>query len=326
MDRVAKASAAERQQLFSETARRMGVHPAIVEKDFWVCWILGRIFHAPDLSQRLMFKGGTSLSKAFGLIERFSEDIDLVLDWALVSNGDPMAPGRSNSAQAKLNGCISVSAEEYIERVLLGEITQLLAPLSHLTYEGNQTIAAEYPAAFGLEYLRPCVLLEIGPLAAWQPHVSCEIEPFAAHHFPDLFTEKVARVETIKAERTFWEKATILHHEANRPLESPLPPRYSRHYYDLALMAGKPLAERAIADTELLADVVRFKQTFYPRGWARYDLAVRGSLRLVPPPERWERLEKDYAAMGVMIFGTPPPFSEIMGALGELEGRINANC
>jgi hypothetical protein len=86
----------------------------------------------------------------------------------------------------------------------------------------------------------------------------------------------------IRAERTFWEKATILHHEAHRPADSALPARYSRHYYDLARMAASPVKDAALADTDLLAAVVAFKQRFYPRSWARYDLAARGTLRLVP--------------------------------------------
>jgi len=102
MESVARLSAAERRELFAETAARKGMTPAIVEKDFWVCWTLGRLFAHPELSRLLMFKGGTSLSKVFNLIERFSEDIDLILDWrVVVGEDDPLAERSNNKQEAR---------------------------------------------------------------------------------------------------------------------------------------------------------------------------------------------------------------------------------
>jgi predicted nucleotidyltransferase component of viral defense system len=102
MDKIAALPAAQRSELFAETAARRGMTPAIAEKDFWVTWTLGKLFSHPELSRILMFKGGTSLSKVFGLIERFSEDIDLILDWRILTGEDPEAP-RSKAKQEKLN-------------------------------------------------------------------------------------------------------------------------------------------------------------------------------------------------------------------------------
>jgi hypothetical protein len=131
-------------------------------------------------------------------------------------------------------------------------------------------------------------------------------------------------VQVIKAERTFWEKATILHHETHRPEENPQPPRYSRHYYDLAKMAQSPIKAQALADAGLLASVVEFKQRFYPRGWARYDLAKPGTLRLVPDGHVLASVRSDYRAMGNMIFGEVPDFDEILAILQRLQEEINA--
>jgi hypothetical protein len=127
----------------------------------------------------------------------------------------------------------------------------------------------------------------------------------------------------IRAERTFWEKATILHHEAHRPEGSPQPPRYSRHYYDLAKMAESPVKAAALADMSLLADVVEFKQRFYPRGWARYDLAQPGTFRLVPTGTVLATVETDYRAMANMIFGEVPTLDRVMNNLRGLENEIN---
>jgi len=125
------------------------------------------------------------------------------------------------------------------------------------------------------------------------------------------------------AERTFWEKATILHHEANRPESSKLPQRYSRHYYDLAMMARSNIKEKALQRLDLLENVVEFKKRFYHRGWANYDAAKPGTLKLLPPLHIEKRLREDYKAMKSMIFGRYLDFDEIIKILEQLEQKIN---
>jgi hypothetical protein len=181
-----------------------------------------------------------------------------------------------------------------------------------------------YPNAFDDSYLRPEILLEIGPLASWLPSDKFEISSFAAQKFPQVFEQVKCNVNTIVAKRTFWEKATILHHEANRPNDSAMPIRYSRHYYDLAMMTGDcKVKNDALADLELLKNVVDFKQKFYPRFWAKYEEATPGTLRLLPPEFRLESLKKDYQAMQNMIFDKKLSFDEIINILKELENEIN---
>lgn len=324
MERVARLAARERTELFSESAVRMGTTPAVVEKDFWVSWVLSRLFADAQLAQWLMFKGGTSLSKAYGLIQRFSEDIDLILDWRTVSEADPLAE-RSQTQQNKLNAAIDEQALSFIAGELLGRIHSALGELCvcEIETEDAHVINVRYPAAFPDAYLRPEVRLEIGPLAAWLPHEARRVSCYAAEQFPGVFAQTDFEVRVIRAERTFWEKATILHHEAHRPAGSTQPARYSRHYYDLARMAASPVRAAALADPGLLADVVVFKQRFYPRAWARYDLAVPGSLRLVPAGEVLAAVEADYRAMRGMIFGQVPTFPEVLAALTGLENEIN---
>lgn len=137
MESVARLSSAERRDLFSETAARKGMAPAIVEKDFWVCWTLGRLFAHPDLSRLLMFKGGTSLSKVFNLIERFSEDIDLILDWrVVVGENDPLAE-RSATKQEAMNKAIDAKAVDYIDGELLATISQMVDPICRCEVAAN---------------------------------------------------------------------------------------------------------------------------------------------------------------------------------------------
>lgn len=324
MDKVARLTAEQRRELFSEAAARLGMTPAVVEKDFWVTWMLHRLFADPELARLLMFKGGTSLSKAYGLIERFSEDIDLILDWRVLGGDDPMAK-RSRSKQNRLNEEIDEQGVAYIAGPLLERIAAATGGICQCAIGADDAhvIEVRYPAAFPDTYLRPELRLEIGPLAAWLPNEERTVTAYSAQAFPQVFAQRDFPVRVIRAERTFWEKATILHHEAHRPPDSPLPARYSRHYYDLARMANSHVKDAALADTNLLIDVVAFKQRFYPRNWARYDLAAMGSLRLVPGEQTLKVLEADYRAMSNMIFGPVPSFADIVARLHALETEIN---
>lgn len=324
MNKIAHLPAGQRAELFSETAARKGIGPAIIEKDFWVCWALGRLFEAESISSKILFKGGTSLAKVFGLIERFSEDIDLILNWQEVTQDDPQAQ-RSRTQQDRFNKEILEKGQIYLREQLLPGISSILGDLCQVEIPEDmpEVIHVRYPASFSEDYLRPEIRLEIGPLALWCPNARYSIMPYAAEEFPRLFENASCQVQVVTAERTFWEKATILHHEANRPLDNPQPPRYSRHYYDMARMAESPLKESVLSRLDLLEGVVQFKDKFYPRGWARYDEAVPGTFRLVPEPQRITELQKDYRQMQVMIFGEIPAFDHIIEVLTELEGQIN---
>jgi hypothetical protein len=271
-----------------------------------------------------MFKGGTSLSKVYRLIERFSEDIDLILDWRVLSGEDPLAK-RSKASQERLNEVINEEAQAYIGGELLEHVSGALGDMCHCEIESTNphVINVRYPAAFPDLYLRPEVRLEIGPLASWLPYEERTIRCYAAEAFPQVFERTECSVRVIKAERTFWEKATILHHEAYRPAGNPQPPRYSRHYYDMAKMAESPVKNAALSDLDLLANVVEFKERFYPRGWARYDLARPSSFRLVPEGHVLASVKTDYRAMATMIFGDIPKIDEIMTILKNLEDEIN---
>ena len=329
MNRVAALSAVERNELFALTAERHGMGSiAVVEKDFWVCWTLKQLFEHPKLSQLLIFKGGTSLSKVFGLIDRFSEDIDLILDWRVVTIDDPMAD-RSKTQQGKLNEAVNEKARDYISDTLvplLDEALSLHCTVDVLSGEKDlgHIVRVKYPETAAAGNLLPYIQLEIGPLASWLPHSKHTIHPYASESFPNQFNDAECPVYAIDAERTFWEKATILHHEAHRPETTSVPARYSRHYYDLYLMAEEKLLRAAVlGDLTVLRSVVEFKKKFYPRGWANYDQAKPGTFKLIPPVRVLKAMREDYDAMQEMIFGRRPSFDEIITGLTELEMEIN---
>ncbi len=325
MNKVAGLSDKERRELFQETASRMGTTNAIVEKDFWVVWVLDKLFSHDKLSKILMFKGGTSLSKIFGLIERFSEDIDLILNWDLLTEEDPYSD-RSKTQQSRFNKLINEKAQEYIRDELLPVVVKTLKVhcSCQIKKEDGFSIDIQYPALFSDTAILPHILLEIGPLALWIPSDEFEITPFAAQEFPTLFEQPKCKVKAILAERTFWEKATILHQEANRAEDKQIPLRYSRHYYDLAMMADSDVKVKALADLGLLTSVVEFKQRFYTCNWAKYEEAKPGTFRLLPPEFRYKELKKDYRAMQNMVFGERVDFEQIVSVLKNLEEEINS--
>ena len=323
MDRIATWPESDRAELIGEASALKSMPVEVVEKDFWVCWVLSRLFRAPDMSRKILFKGGTSLSKVFGLIERFSEDVDLILDWREITDEEPM-DDRSVSKQDKFNKAVLAQAHEYLREAFLPEVQSLVSDVCEATIgENPEIVQVKYPAAYRSDYLRPEIQLEVGPLASWVPHATYEVKPYAAEALPDLFEQAACAVRAIKAERTFWEKVTILHHEAHRPEGNAQPEGYSRHYYDVCRMSGHDVKDAAFSDLDLLAAVVAFKDKFYHRGWARYDLAKPGTLKLTPPDHVMAAVEKDYEQMRFMIFGERPDFRDMIATIRELETEIN---
>lgn len=313
------------------TAGKLGLQPAIVEKDLWVCYLLDYLFQRSEFASGIVFKGGTSLSKAYGLINRFSEDVDLIIDWRLLGYGlnEPWEP-RSNSAQERFKKEAAERTEHFLGEVFAPAIRDGIS--AELGFEADmrlgsdaETVVFAYPKRHSSAATLEAVRLEIGPLAAWSPSAPATIAPYVAEVYPRAFPTARTSVKTVKPERTFWEKATILHQEANRPEAKALPRRYSRHYYDMYQLGHSPVLEAALAQPALLERVVEFKERFYRTPWARLSEAKPGSLCLVPPAGRQVELRRDYAAMRPMLFGKCPSFDEVIAYTAELEQRINSN-
>lgn len=327
---VAKLSTEERRTLFRNTAQKMGMNEAIIEKDFWVCLTLDYLFHHCEWKDVFTFKGGTSLSKCYGLITRFSEDIDLILDWRVLGYkiNEPWE-ARSNTKQDAFNKDANSRAEVWLKDVLLPVLKNDLSDIIgaeailYIDEADPQTINFEYPHIFTTQSILQSIRLEIGALAAWTPAKEKSVTPYAAECYPKAFKQLSSVILTAAAERTFWEKVTILHHEANRPENLSMPKRYSRHYYDLYCIAHSENKQAAFNNLDLLQRVVDFKMKFYPRKWARYDEAVPGTIKLTPPSYRLDALRADYENMSEMMFGDFPDFNTLMDYIAVLQYEIN---
>ena len=339
MDAWAKATPEDREALFNQTAVTKGISPEIVEKDFWVCWTLHQVFQFRGFP-RLIFKGGTSLSKAFGIIERFSEDIDLVInrhELGFNAENDPAnQPGtkqRDRTIERLKNSCRNIIASEFLPR-LQRQIRSMIGDQGWaLQIDPNapdgDTIDFKYPpgipGALTRGYIQRAVRMELGCRGDQIPSEEALLTPYAAQAFPDQFQVPGAKVNAIGPERTFWEKATILHREYYRAEAGKLvTERVFRHYHDVVVISKHPRGLGALRDLNLLEQVAKHKQHFFREAGARYELAKKGTLRLAPGPRLEEALRRDYEKMREMYFDKEPDFDTVMTDIRELERAFNA--
>lgn len=322
----------ERRLYIEQAAIRRGFSPVIMEKDFWVCWLLSILFES-EFAGDLVFKGGTSLSKVFGAIDRFSEDIDLSLSPQFLNLPETgTSRAQANKWMAKAEAACSLAVQNLIAPVLEAAALNAIGDRSEAWFEfyadpatHSPVLLFHYPSTQpdGFAYLKRSVKLEFGSLTDQQPTGRHPVAPWIAGVLPEAFPDWKCEVVALEVQRTFWEKATILHTEFHRPADKPIPDRFSRHYADTAALATHPDASHAAGDHEMRNRVVHWKSRFFGSSWARYEEAVPGSFRLVPPPARLSSLRQDYQAMRDMYLSEPASFNDILAALARLEGRIN---
>ena len=221
----------------------------ILEKDFWVCWLLGVLFGS-EFGESLVFKGGTSLSKVFGVIDRFSEDIDLSLSPEFLRLPEAgTSRNQANKWMKKAEAACGRAVEKQISPTLEAAVAAVLGKRAGRWFEfatdagtNSPVLLFHYPSTQqpGFEYLRRSVKLEFGSLTDQQPVGRHPVLPLVARTLPAVFSDWRCEVVALEVERSFWEKATILHTEYHRPAERPTPDRFSRHYADTAALARHP--------------------------------------------------------------------------------------
>ena len=312
-----------------------GPHPAFLfEKDVWVVATLGVLFDAP-FGRRLVFKGGTSLSKVWRAIRRFSEDIDITYDIRgfapdlVAGAGDEALPPTRSQEKRWTKTIRSRLAEWVRERVgpLVEEQLGRAGFTARIRAEAERLHVGYEPLFESFGTIRPEVQVDFGARSTGEPHAVRAVVCDAAAYLPDLaFPE--ARPAVMLAERTFWEKATLMHVyclQGRRRGE-----RWSRHWHDLARLDDAGIAESALADRELALSVARHKAMFFREndsGGQRidYEAAVSGGLRLVPSGAAQEVLAHDYASMlgGGMLLEEDEPFGALMERCAMVEARAN---
>jgi len=243
MKNIIKLPSNERAELFDIAAAKLKIPAGLIEKDFWVCYILDVLFRCSSYKNSLLFKGGTCLTKAFNLIERFSEDVDLVIDWRLLgySKTEPWEE-RSKSAQEKFRKDSIYRTNHFLKNEFITELVSVIYNDSGLNADifpadEEETVIFRYPKEHTLSAILNVIRPEVGPMAAWTPMVNTSISSYLSKSINTDNSDSDTIVRAVSPERTFWEKITILHQEANRSEEKQIPSRYSRHYYDVAKLS-----------------------------------------------------------------------------------------
>ena len=338
MDEFAKLPSDERRLYFEQAAAQLGMSAQIIEKDFWVCWSLRRLFSLDEFRNHLTFKGGTTLSKVYRVIERFSEDIDVAIERSFLGFGGDNEPEKGRSGKEKqrridrLKEACQAAVADRLQPQLQETITAVLGDDGgwNLSIDSKdpdqQSLLFHYPPAIKgslSPYFAASVKIDLGARSDHFPVENATVTPYLSDVIPESLSNSQTSVRVLTAARTFWEKVTILHMLHHQPEGKKIAPRMSRHYYDVFQLSQSCVRQQALDAMDLLERVAEFKRVFFQAAWAKYDDARSGTLRLIPAEQIIGPLTRDYAEMQPMFFSSPPPFEQILGHLPELENRIN---
>lgn len=287
MENLLQVSKTERAFLFLNAANGIEPQSTVLEKDFWVTWTLKYLFKDFKFKDEMSFKGGTCLSKVYDIIERFSEDIDLALNWSLLGLSIEEAyQKRSNRQQDLFNKSINKKTAQILEQkwlpLMQKDFSNNIKDEFSLSIDPDDplTILFTYPRSYDNPALLQNIRLEFGVLAEPIPIELKKISPMIAHIYPEIFNQPEFQVRVVDVHRTFFEKVTTLHREANRT-NGNYPNRYSRHFYDVYKLIQKGIGEECLSRIDILQMDIRFKRKFYPCNWAQYDEVLEGNCKLV---------------------------------------------
>lgn len=338
MDKLHLLTSKERLPYFEKAAEQMGVTVPLIEKDYWVVWVLGRLFNIAEIKDHLTFKGGTSLSKVYHLIKRFSEDVDLSIEKSFFGFSEDNSPEHFSSRKQRSVSLEQLSQEcgQYVQNKLLKSLSEDFSKELNSTDgwilridetdDTNQTLLFDYPAVTTARtgYIPPSVKIELGARAEHWPVSYKSIQSYVKELVNEQVEEPAVTVKVLNVERTFWEKATILHQYANIPPGKRLPLRLSRHYYDFYRLLNSSAKSEGLANQDLLEKVAKHKEVYFPSTWAKYPFAKKGSLKLAPPDSISDELGRDYQAMREMFFEDPATWSEVVEGIKLFETEFNS--
>ncbi len=320
-------SAADRRDVLEVVAAESGLPPAIIEKDVWICWALAEVF-SNSAGMPMAFKGGTSLSKVFGAINRFSEDLDITLGFLQSDERLPESRNQRDKMSMQLRRRVADHIDAAIMPVLRAKLS-LVSRGSTVVFDGAEVVTVIYKSCLTKtgRYVLPQVRLEFGGRNRITPSDWHLVTTYIDSAGIGLMTPR-ASVNVLSPVRTFWEKVTLAHAECSRSEWRHDGDRFARHWSDLAALADHQIGERALAHRAVLEDVVRIKTTFWSSAAANYELCLVGRCRLVPSGELLNGLRRDYRAMvSAGMFAAPPPaFELVLEQVGDLEARINAGA
>lgn len=303
----------------------------LLEKDIWICWALEFLFNMPNRLP-MAFKGGTSLSKAYRVIDRFSEDVDITIDYQAFNCENPFVEGISKNKLKNISLQLKSMVTQHIKNTILPYFEKTIsaqfkqnAPSIELDDDG-ETLHLYYPSVIEQKsgYVTDSIRLEFGGRNLTIPNNTQTITTDISEYINNLLFP-TAQATVLSPQKTYWEKITLMHYECNRPTLKDDANRISRHWYDIAMLANHDIGKQAILNRELLKEVIKIKKTFYDSGFAKYDDCLNGNLRLIPNESHLALLKDDFKKMlsNKMFYGKKPDFVTIINKISKLEKQIN---
>jgi len=314
---------------YIQIAEKTGMSAFAVEKDWWVVQTLAVIYEM-DVAEHLVFKGGTSLSKAWKLIERFSEDIDFAIDRVFLGfDGELSKKERTALRKASAVYVAQTFYPELVAKFQKKGITGLRFELvDEVESDKDRTINVHYPNLIEPPgYLEPKIQIEIGCRSLREPFTVQTFASLVDEEYADRdFAQAPINVPTVNPERTFLEKIFLLHEEFHRPPEKMRVDRLSRHLYDVCKLSKTDFAEKALNDKQLYETIVEHRYQFTRIGGVDYNLHQPQTINMLPVPQVLAAWRADYNKMlEQMIYEeNPPSFDEVINELTSLKEKINA--
>jgi hypothetical protein len=320
----------QRRAALEQAGRASAINPKAIEKDWWVTLVLRALFEGP-YGEYMIFKGGTSLSKCWSLIERLSEDIDIASDGKAFGMEYKAAPTKGDIERLKRRGCaftsteLKTALEEQLAKtgVPAGMVTIVAAEVDErMPDKDPQVLIVGYPSLYEADpYLRDEVRVEVSARSLKEPYTQRAIQSILYTWFPnEAYAEPPLNIKVVDPRKTCLEKAFLLHEEFMKPdMDKIRIERMSRHLYDLYGLDKSGVADEALADGELYAAIVEHRRQYSRLRHVRYETLGRTTISFLPPAALWEVYRKDYELMlEQMIYGEAVGFEELMQGLGIL--------
>lgn len=318
-------------QLINEIHDKTNLSQVIIEKDIWVTAVLRAIFALP-YAEHLSFKGGTSLSKCWNLIDRFSEDIDIAINREYFGFFGDSFTVKEVSKKLRKASCKFV--REKLQFDLLNQMnadgipTDLFAinvDITPITTTDPEKIFIAYKSIFNPNlYIKNIVILEISGRSMKEPLQTVCINSIVNETFPtSTFAEEHFEIKAVAPERTFLEKICLLHEEFSKPNDLVRVDRMSRHLYDLSKILDTPIAENALSNKELYKSIIAHRKMFMSLKDFDYDTLIPSKINIIPPENIISQWEEDYNKMQTMIYNNTLSFSNLIEKLKQFNEKIN---
>ena len=321
----------ERLEIFSQISKRVNLNEVAIEKDWWVTTVLRVLFGLP-FADNLSFKGGTSLSKCYNLIERFSEDIDIGVYREFLGFCGNLSKTQINdklrrAACTFVRGKLQLDVAKGLENQgINADLFSVKVNITPVTTTDPEIIEIHYKSLFPeSRYLKPIVKIEVSGRSMGEPLQKIALQSLIELEFPNAtFAEKPFEVNAVVPERTFLEKICLLHEEFAKPLGSVRSERMSRHLYDMERMCHAGIDDKAFSYKGLWRNIVEHRRVFIGLKGFDYNTLSPATIRIIPPETEKNEWRRDYETMReTMIYGDSLPFDKLINKLKQLNERIN---